>query len=227
MTLLVALVGFFATGCQSSSNNGQTKTDESTSSEKAQTAMAESETPDKPAVAEQGETEKVPAGDVPPVGSRLELSEKEWRERLTDREFRILRQAGTEARGSGDLLDNKETGVYYCAGCGAPLYSSQAKFDSGTGWPSYVQPYEKGRVDTKIDRSMGMTRTEVHCARCGGHLGHIFDDGPAPTGKRHCINSAALDFKSVEEIRASQATESGEPAESAENTESADSTDAE
>ena len=214
IAILLALVGMLATGCQSSSNNGQTKDDEASSTEKAQTPRAESETPDKPPVASQEETEKLPAGDVPPAGSKLDLSEPEWRERLTDREFRILREAGTEARGSGDLLDNKKTGVYYCAGCGAPLYSSQAKFDSGTGWPSFVQPYEEGRVETKVDRSMGMTRTEVHCARCGGHLGHIFDDGPPPTGKRHCINSAALDFKSLEEIRSSESTESASGGES-------------
>jgi methionine-R-sulfoxide reductase len=140
-------------------------------------------------------------GDVPPAGSKLNLSDEEWNKRLTSAEYRILRKNGTERAGSGDLLDNKKEGIYYCAGCGSPLFSSRHKYESGTGWPSFYQPYAPKRVDTKVDRSLGMTRTEVHCDRCGGHLGHVFDDGPEPTGKRYCINSVALDFQSVDEIR--------------------------
>ncbi len=136
--------------------------------------------------------------DAPPVDSKLDLSEDEWRERLSEQEFRILREDGTERAGTGDLLENKETGVYRCAGCGAPLFSSRHKFKSGTGWPSFTQPYEQKRVDYSKDDGMLGFRVEVHCARCGGHLGHVFDDGPEPTGKRFCINSASLDFERVD-----------------------------
>jgi peptide-methionine (R)-S-oxide reductase len=126
--------------------------------------------------------------------TELPESEAEWREILTDEEYRILREAGTEPRFSGDLLDIKEDGTFECAGCGAELFSTDKKFDSGTGWPSFSDVYEQGNVETKTDTSHGMRRTEVVCSRCGGHLGHVFDDGPEPTGKRYCINSAALDF---------------------------------
>lgn len=146
-------------------------------------------------------------GDVPPVGSKLELSESEWRERLTGEEFHILREAGTERAHTGDLLDNDRRGIYYCAGCGAPLFSSRHKFKSNTGWPSFYRPFDPERLGTRPDKSLGMTRTEVHCARCGGHLGHIFDDGPEPTGKRYCINSVALDFEPAEPVESSEGIE--------------------
>ena len=136
----------------------------------------------------------VPDGTFPPVGEKLELSDAEWKKRLTPQEYHILREDGTEPSGSGDLLDNHARGIYVCAACGAPLFSSEAKFHSGTGWPSFYEPYEDGRVEKRVDRSLGMTRNEVHCARCGGHLGHVFHDGPPPTGLRYCIDSAALDF---------------------------------
>jgi len=130
----------------------------------------------------------------PPFGERLELTEAQWRERLTAEEYRVLRQGGTEPAFSGRFHDHHADGVYRCAGCGAPLFDSAEKFDSGTGWPSFTRPIE-GRVETRADRSLGMVRAEVRCARCGGHLGHVFEDGPPPTGLRYCINSVSLDFE--------------------------------
>ncbi len=132
-------------------------------------------------------------GDAPPVGERLELSSNEWRERLTETQFYILREKGTERPFSGDLEDHGP-GVYHCAGCGAPLFRSDTKFDSGTGWPSFHTSIP-ARVAEETDRTLGMVRTEVLCARCDGHLGHVFPDGPPPTGLRYCINSVSLEFK--------------------------------
>lgn len=124
----------------------------------------------------------------------VQKTDAEWRAELTDMEYYILRKAGTENPGSSDLLYNKEAGTYVCAACGTPLFKSEHKFDSGTGWPSFDREIE-GNVAYSIDTAFGMTRTEEHCATCGGHLGHVFDDGPRETtGKRHCINGAALDF---------------------------------
>ena len=121
------------------------------------------------------------------------LSEEEWRRKLSPAQYRVLREHGTERAGSSPLDKEYGEGIYHCAGCGQPLFASNAKFNSGTGWPSFSAPVEQG-VETQTDRSFFMTRTEVHCTRCGGHLGHVFDDGPQPTGLRYCMNGAALDF---------------------------------
>jgi peptide methionine sulfoxide reductase msrA/msrB len=125
---------------------------------------------------------------------KLVLSEAQWRARLNDGQFRILRGKGTEPSFCGTLLDNKQAGVYACVGCGLPLFTSDDKFDSGTGWPSFFQPIAPENVAQKSDVSHGMTRTEILCARCDGHLGHVFDDGPRPTGLRFCLNSESLSF---------------------------------
>lgn len=122
-------------------------------------------------------------------------TDEEWRERLTDEEYRILRESGTEPRFSSDLIDVKDDGTFACAACGAGLFESDEKFDSETGWPSFWDVSEEGAVETYRDTSHGMDRTEVRCTNCGGHLGHVFDDGPDPTGKRYCINGVALTFE--------------------------------
>ena len=125
----------------------------------------------------------------------LHRSEKEWKEILNNDEFRVLRKKGTEPPFTGKHLYNKEKGIYVCAACKNPLFSSETKFDSGSGWPSFVDVLSRVSVDLKPDYSLGMKRIEVLCSKCGGHLGHVFDDGPKPTGKRFCINSISLDFK--------------------------------
>jgi len=127
--------------------------------------------------------------------AELKCSDEEWRERLTPEQYRVLREAGTEAPFSGTLLNNKAAGEYICVGCGEPLFTSDGKFDSGCGWPSFTNPADPRAVTELSDDSHGMHRVEVRCAKCEGHLGHVFPDGPGPTGLRYCINSAALGFE--------------------------------
>lgn len=131
-------------------------------------------------------------------GTRFEVekSEEEWRRTLTPEQFAVLRGHGTERPGTCALLHEHRAGVFSCAGCGQRLFVTERKFESGTGWPSFAAPVE-GAIGTTVDRRYGMTRTEVHCGRCGGHLGHVFDDGPPPAGLRYCINGVALHFEPV------------------------------
>jgi peptide-methionine (R)-S-oxide reductase len=128
------------------------------------------------------------------MADKVAKSDGEWRQELTPEQYEVLRKKGTERAFTGQYWNNHEQGVYRCAGCGAELFSSDTKYDSGSGWPSFTQPMAEDRVETETDRSHGMIRTEVMCERCGGHLGHVFEDGPAPTNLRYCINSASLKF---------------------------------
>lgn len=126
---------------------------------------------------------------------QVQKTEDEWKKILSPQEYNVLREEGTERPFSSPLNANKKKGVYHCAACDTPLFSSETKFESGTGWPSFYKPLNTKNVEEKIDRSIGMVRTEVVCNTCGGHLGHVFEDGPPPTGLRYCLNGVALDFK--------------------------------
>lgn len=128
------------------------------------------------------------------MATKVDKSDAQWREELTDEQYEILRKKGTERPFTGAYVDNKDDGMYRCAACGTELFSSDTKFDSGTGWPSFTDPAVAENVELHEDRSLFMRRTEVTCAACGGHLGHVFDDGPGPDGQRYCINSCSLDL---------------------------------
>ncbi len=132
------------------------------------------------------------------MADKIYKTDEEWRKELSAEQFRILREKGTERAFTGEYYKYSETGNYLCAGCGQELFGSETKYDSGSGWPSYWQPIKKEAIDFHRDKSFGMIRTEVTCSKCGGHLGHVFEDGPKPTGLRYCINSASLKFKKTD-----------------------------
>ncbi len=134
------------------------------------------------------------------MAEKVEKTEAEWREQLSDEQYKVARCGGTEPAFTGEYWDNHDAGLYRCVCCGEPLFDSQTKFESGSGWPSFYKPVDVNHVELLVDRSHGMTRTEVKCAKCGAHLGHVFPDGPRPTGQRFCMNSASLDFKKKDTV---------------------------
>ncbi len=132
------------------------------------------------------------------MSEKVTKTEQEWKHQLSPEQYQVARQAGTERAFTGKYWNTKDKGTYNCVCCGEPLFSSDTKFDSGTGWPSFYEPVQEGAVDTHTDQAYGMVRTEVRCAKCDAHLGHVFEDGPTPTGLRFCMNSASLDLKPTE-----------------------------
>ena len=132
------------------------------------------------------------------MDEKIKKTEEEWKLELDPESYYVLREKGTERAFTGEYYKNKDAGTYVCKACGTPLFSSDTKYESGSGWPSFYDAVDKGVIETKADYSHGMSRTEITCAKCGGHLGHLFDDGPNPTGQRYCVNSLSLDFKKKE-----------------------------
>jgi len=132
------------------------------------------------------------------MSDKIEKSDAEWRQSLTPEQYHILREKGTERPFTGEYADTHDAGTYRCAGCGNPLFDAETKYESGSGWPSFYEPLAKDAVETETDRKLGMTRTEVLCSKCGGHLGHVFPDGPEPTGLRYCMNSCAMKLEKKE-----------------------------
>ena len=144
------------------------------------------------------------------IVDKLERSEEEWKKLLSPTQYHILREKGTERPGTGELLHHKDIGTYTCAGCGLALFKSDGKFESGCGWPSFFEPLEGAHITETLDTSHGMVRTEITCSRCGGHLGHVFNDGPAPTGLRYCVNSVAIGFEKGSEAKKPEAKPEGD-----------------
>ena len=192
---IVWLSFVFVVGCQASvDSDSEADADRSVVNSSAEQSTLDSEEPE--TVTTEPEDR---ATDSAGESDKIVRSEAEWKQRLTPEQYYVLRKHGTERAFTNEYWDNKGDGTYHCRGCGAELFESETKYDSGTGWPSFYQPIDAEAIGTTKDNKLFYVRTEVHCDRCGGHLGHVFEDGPAPTGLRYCINSVSLEFRDGEE----------------------------